>query len=96
MELSRLNATQSPQFTKEQYVGFIGGRGQIKSLWTESGAWVYAVEIARQLSRGMNDCSKKATVLLLHEAELWEETEALLPDLALPQGFSSQAYELVS
>lgn len=81
-------ATQLPQFRKEQQVGFIGGRGQIKGLWTESGAWVYAVEVAFNLPAGMSDYSKKTTVLL-HEADLWEETAALLLDSALPQHFDA-------
>ncbi|MEO0947095.1 MAG: hypothetical protein AAFY11_02930 [Cyanobacteria bacterium J06641_5] len=90
----QLDASQSPQFGREQYVGFIGGRGQVKNLWAESGSWVYAVEIARHLAYGMSVYSKKTTILL-HEAELWEDTEALLPDLARSSSFKLGREQLV-
>ena len=84
MKLSQLNVIPSPRFGQGQYVAFVGGRGQIKNLWTESGAWVYAVEISHSFSYGVSDYYRKTTVLL-HEADLWEESEAFLPEPSVAQ-----------
>ena len=84
MKISQLNAIPSPRFEKEQYVTFVGGRGQVKNLWTESGAWVYAVETSHSFSYGVSDYSRKTTVLL-HEADLWEEPKVLSPEPGVTQ-----------
>lgn len=42
----RANIIAAPRFQKNQTVEFVGGIGKIKNYHSESGSWIYFVEMA--------------------------------------------------
>ena len=57
-----------PLFSRSQWVKFIGGIGKIKNFWLDAGAWIYAVEMRSDKSKG-EDEEEKLTILL-HESDI--------------------------
>ena len=57
-----------PLFSRSQWVQFIGGIGEIKNFWLDSGAWIYAVEMQSDSSKG-NEKEGRLTILL-HESDI--------------------------
>ena len=56
-----------PLFSRSQRVKFIGGFGEIKNFWLDAGAWIYAVEMKSDKSKGEDE---ENLTVLLHESDI--------------------------
>lgn len=65
------NLTMIPRFSKGQRVGFVGGEGTVRSCWTDSETWAYAVEMKLGPEPDMGRVGSE-TIVILHEAEIEE------------------------
>ena len=66
--LSKNNQTQ-PKFLPFQQVHFLGGMGKIVSCFTDSGKWMYAVEMPLGKEPEVGRIGSE-TIILMQEAEI--------------------------
>jgi hypothetical protein len=60
---------KSPSFRPAQRVGFVGGEGIVRSCTSESGSWIYLVEMAMGSEPDFGRVGAE-TMLCLNEADL--------------------------
>lgn len=66
-----VNVMTIPRYAKNQLVCFVGGVGTILGYQTDSGTWVYAVEMEMGPEPPMGRMGAE-TRILLHEADIQE------------------------
>lgn len=58
-----------PKFRHTQWVSFVGGEGIVRSYKTESGSWIYLIEMAMGLEPNVGRVGAE-TMVVLAEADL--------------------------
>lgn len=58
-----------PKFRHTQWVSFVGGEGIVRSHKTESGSWIYLIEMAMELEPNFGRVGAE-TMVFLNEADL--------------------------
>ena len=69
MTTYRENAQEQPKFCPFQQVSFLGGMGKIVSRFSESGKWMYAVEMPLGNESEIGRIGSE-TIILMQESEI--------------------------
>jgi hypothetical protein len=59
------NQMKMPKYSQKQIVCFSGGMGAVKSCFSDSGTWMYAVEMPLDSNPAIGRIGEETTILLL-------------------------------
>lgn len=71
-------STEMPKFHPTQQVSFVGGEGIVQDFKSESGTWIYLVEMVLGVEPKFGRVGAE-TMIIFNEADLWQPDPNFLP-----------------